>query len=106
MQSRNRECGPVERAGRLGIRDALGFADDLLVLVGAERVETVTTTRNRVSVQPRHLSEGEEIARLLGCDVPEDHHLTTPGYTLWTRQHHGLVVQVRAQLRRPAGAAR
>lgn len=94
------------RSPTLGIGDVLDLAADLLSTVGGPRVELFTATRNRICLQPRDLADGEAIARLLGCDRPLDHHLVTPGYTVWTGERDGVEVQVRAELRRPVGAAR
>jgi hypothetical protein len=97
--------GTVRRTDALGIREAISLVDSLLASVGAERIEVVTATRNRVCVQPRDLRDGEEIARRLGCDAPLDHHLVVPGYTLWTGSRDGLEVQIRSSLREPARRA-
>jgi hypothetical protein len=84
----------------MGISDGLRAASRILDLVGADRIELVTVTGNRVSLQPTHLKEGEEIARTLGLDVPLDHRMFVPGNTLWTGIVDGLEVQVRSVLRR------
>lgn len=84
----------------MGISDGLRSASLFLDLVGADRIELVTVTRNRVSLQPTHLKEGEEIARALGLDVPLDHRMFVPGNTVWTGERDGLEVQVRSVLRR------
>ncbi len=55
-----------------------------MALIGADRIELVTVTSNRVSLQPTHLKEGEQIARELGLDVPLDHRMFVPGNTMWT----------------------
>ena len=84
----------------MGIRDGLGAASRIVAVVGADRIELVTVTRNRVSLQPTHLKEGEQIARELGLDVPLDHRVFVPGNTLWTGERDGLEVQIRSVLRR------
>jgi hypothetical protein len=94
------------RAPVLGIGDVLDLTAELLGAVGGPRVELFTATRHRICLQPRDLSEGEAIARLLGCDRPLDHHLVTPGYTIWSGEREGVEIQVRSVLRRPAGAVR
>lgn len=78
----------------------------ILNQVGPDRVEPVTFTRDRVSLQPADLNEGEQIARVLGLDSPLDHRMFVPGHTLWTGVVEGLEVQVRSALRQPIGAAR
>ena len=90
--------------GVLGIRDVMGLVDDWLSAIGPERIDVVTATRNRVSLRPRNLTDGEQIARELGCVAPLDHRMVTPGYTVWTGTRGGIEVQVRAVLRLPAGA--
>ncbi|MBE1876166.1 hypothetical protein [Myceligenerans pegani] len=87
----------------LGIRDVVGLVDGWLSAIGPERIDVVTTTRSRVSLHPRDLSESEQIARELGCVSPLDHRTTVPGYTLWSGTRDGIEVQVRAALRRPVG---
>jgi hypothetical protein len=72
--------------------------------IGSDRIELVTLTRNRLSLQPADLAEGEQIAQVLGLDSPLDHRMFVPGHTLWCGQVHGLEVQVRSVLRVPAGA--
>ena len=84
----------------MGIRDGLGAASRIVAVVGADRIELVTVTRNRVSLQPTHLKEGEQIARELGLDVPLDHRVFVPGNTLWTGERDGVDVQIRSVLRR------
>lgn len=84
----------------MDIGDGLTATSRILALVGADRTELVTVTRNRVSLQPTHLKEGEQIARELGLDVPLDHRLFAPGNTLWTGESDGFEVQVRSALRR------
>ena len=84
----------------MDIGDGLTAASRIVALVGADRIELVTVTRNRVSLQPTHLKEGEQIARELGLDVPLDHRMFVPGNTLWTGERDGLEVQVRSVLRR------
>ncbi|MFI9485364.1 hypothetical protein ACIG47_03155 [Promicromonospora sp. NPDC052451] len=71
----------------------------ILELVGPEKVELVTFTRDRISLHPVNLEDGEGIARLLGCDLPLDHRMFVPGHTLWTGVIDGLEVQVRSALR-------
>lgn len=96
----------AKRPPTLGIGDVLDLTASLLRAVGGPRVELFTATRNRISLQPRDLADGEAIARLLGCDRPLDHHFVTPGYTVWTGERDGVEVQVRSVLRRPTGATR
>jgi hypothetical protein len=84
---------------------ALDVVVEILHEIGPDRVELVTFTRDRVSLQPADLTEGEQIARTLGLDSPLDR-MFVPGHTLWTGQVHGLEAQVRSQLRQPVGAAR
>lgn len=83
----------------MDVGDGLSAASRILALVGADRIELVTVTSNRVSLQPTHLKEGEQIARELGLDVPLDHRMFVPGNTLWTGERDGLEVQVRSVLR-------
>jgi len=78
----------------------------ILDAVGPDRVELVTFTRDRVSLQPADLAEGERIARTLGLDSPLDHRMFGPGHTLWTGSIDGVEVQVRSALRQVVGAAR
>ncbi|GAB4086329.1 hypothetical protein GCM10028784_29590 [Myceligenerans cantabricum] len=82
---------------------SLETAAQLVRIAGRDRVAMVTTARGWLCLQPHDLSDGERIARLLGCDAPLDHRLTVPGSTLWTGRREGLEVQVRSQLRDPAG---
>lgn len=84
----------------MGISDGLRAASRFLDLVGPDRIELVTVTRDRVSLQPTHLKEGEKIARELGLDIPVDYRMFVPGNTLWTGERDGLEVQVRSVLRR------
>lgn len=88
----------------MGVSDALRMASHLLDRIGAERVELVTVTGSRVSLQPADLGQGEQIARALGLDAPMDHRMVTPGYTLWSGDLDGLEVQVRAKLRQAVRA--
>ncbi|MBE1877465.1 hypothetical protein [Myceligenerans pegani] len=83
---------------------SLETAAELVRAAGRDRVAMVTTARGWLCVQPHDLSDGERIARLLGCDNPLDHRLLVPGYTLWSGRRDGLEVQVRSQLRDPARA--
>jgi hypothetical protein len=85
---------------------ALDTVGALIAKAGASRISVVTATRNRICLQPRDLLDGEPIAHLLACDLPLDHRLLTPGYTLWTGKHDGLEVQIRSALRAPNGAIR
>lgn len=86
--------------------DALDVVAAILNEVGTDRIDLVTFTRDRISLQPADLAEGEQIARTLGLDSPLDHRMFVPGHTLWTGQVDGLEVQVRSVLRRTMGAAR
>ncbi|MBL0886893.1 hypothetical protein [Myceligenerans indicum] len=79
----------------------MGTAIAMVAKVGGERLEVVTVTRNRVCLQPRELSDGEQIANELACNAPLDHRLTIPEYTMWTGHRGGLEVQVRSALRDP-----
>lgn len=83
----------------MGIDDGLMAAAQFLNLVGADRIELVTVTSNRVSLQPADLNQGEQIARALGPNNPMDHRMFVPGNTLWTGKRNGLEVQVRSVLR-------
>lgn len=85
-----------------GINDGLTAAARFLDLVGADRIELVTVTPNRVSLQPADLNQGEQIARLLGLTMPMDHRMLVPGNTLWTGDRDGFEVQVRSVLRQVA----
>jgi hypothetical protein len=82
-----------------GIDDGLIAAARFLDLVGADHIELVTVTPNRVSLQPADLNQGEQIARLLGLTMPIDHRMLVPGNTLWTGDRDGFEVQVRSVLR-------
>jgi hypothetical protein len=84
----------------MDIGDGLSTASRISALVGADRIELVTVARNRVSFQPTHLKEGEQIARELGLNVPLDYRMFAPGNTLWTGELDGFEVQVRSVLRR------
>jgi hypothetical protein len=84
----------------MDIGDGLSAALRILALVGADRVALVTVARDRVSFQPTHLKEGEQIARELGLVVPVDRRIFVPGNTLWTGELDGFEVQVRSVLRR------
>jgi hypothetical protein len=88
----------------MGMSEGLKAASRIVDRVGADRIELVTVTGNRVSLQPADLNQGKQIARMLGLDVPMDHRMVTPGYTLWSGDVDGMEVQVRAELRRPIGA--
>ncbi|MCF4122063.1 hypothetical protein L1785_13855 [Antribacter sp. KLBMP9083] len=81
-----------------------GVVVEAVSKIGLERIGSITLTPDRISLVPRHLTEGEEIAKALGCNSPLDHHILTPGFTDWTGQVSGLEVHVRATLRRPEGA--
>lgn len=78
---------------------AMRIVARVLRTVGAHQVEIVTLTRGRICLQPVDLSQGEQIARALGCDLPLGHRMFVPGHTLWTGQAEGLEVQVRSALR-------
>ncbi|MBL0886201.1 hypothetical protein [Myceligenerans indicum] len=84
----------------------LGVVMETLAAVGLERIGSVTLTPHRISLEPRDLAEGEQIARTLGCTLPMDHRMLTPGFTDWSGQVAGLEVHVRSVLRRPLGGAR
>jgi hypothetical protein len=83
----------------MGISDGLRAASRFLDIVGANHIELVTITANRVSLQPADLNEGEQIARTLGLTTPLDHRMFVPGNTLWTGERDNLEVQVRSVLR-------
>lgn len=85
-----------------GINDGLMAAARFLDFVGADRIELVTVTPNRVSLQPADLNQGEQIARALGLTMPMDHRMFVPGNTLWTGDLDGFEVQVRSVLRQVA----
>lgn len=89
----------------MGIDNGLQAASRIVDVVGRDRIELVTITRDRICLQPARLDDGESIAKALGCDVPLDHRMFVPGHTLWTGEHDGLEVQVRSVLRRPVGVA-
>lgn len=84
---------------------AMGVAADAIQTVGSDRIEIVTLTRGRISLQPVNLTDGEQIARALGCDFPLDHRMFVPGHTLWTGHVEGLEVQVRSVLRQQMAVA-
>lgn len=88
------------------VRSALNVAADLLDRVGADQITLVTFTATRICLQPANLSDGERLARALGCDRPQDHRMITPGYTLWSGVISGFEVAVRGRLRRPAEVLR
>lgn len=81
------------------INDGLIAAARFLDLVGADHIELVTVTPNRVSLQPADLYQGEQIARTLGLNTPMGHRMLVPGNTLWTGDRDGFEVQVRSVLR-------
>jgi hypothetical protein len=83
---------------------ALDAAKAALLEVGQDRIDLVTSTDGRVSIQPSRLDDGENIARALGLDSPMDHRMIDPGYTLWCGTRDGLEFQVRGALRPPLGA--
>jgi hypothetical protein len=87
------------------LHTAIRAASDLLRETGSHLIEVVTITRTRLGLQPRHLRDGQAIAQELGLDLPLDHQMFVPGHTVWTGDRYGLEVQVRAELRRPTGAA-
>ena len=84
----------------MDIGDGLSAASRILALAGADRIELVTVARDRVSLQPAHLKEGEQIARELSLNVPVDHRMFVPGNTLWTGEVDGVEAQVRSALHR------
>ncbi|MEU4386261.1 hypothetical protein [Promicromonospora sp. NPDC023805] len=79
---------------------AMGVAFQTVETVGPERIEIVTLTRGRICLQPVDLNEGEQIAHVLGCDLPLDHRMFVPGHTLWAAERDGLEIQIRSVLRR------
>lgn len=85
------------------ILHALEVAARAVGQVGSHRVELVTIARGWVCMQPAHLADGAAIAGELQLPLPLDHRMMTPGYTVWSGDREGLDVQVRAELRRPAG---
>lgn len=92
------------KQGSDSLERVFGVVVQTLAMIGEERIAAVQYTRDRISLEPKHLAEGEEIARTLGCTSPLDHRILTPGFTDWTGEVEGLEVHVRATLRRPAGA--
>ncbi|MFI8528285.1 hypothetical protein ACIGB8_27760 [Promicromonospora sukumoe] len=82
---------------------ALGVVARVLATVGEDRIETVTLNRGRISLHPHDLSEGEQIARTLGCTLPMDHRTLVPGTTDWSGDIEGHEVHIRAQLRSLTG---
>lgn len=78
---------------------ALRVVAAVLDMVGPERVELVTFTRDRINLHPVNLDDGEDLARALGCDLPLDHRMFVPGHTLWTGVRGGMEIQVRSALR-------
>ena len=82
---------------------ALGVVAHVLATVGEDRIETVTLNRGRISLHPHDLSEGEQIAKALGCTLPMDHRMLVPGTTDWSGDIEGHEVHVRAQLRSLTG---
>lgn len=78
---------------------AFDVAVAALSQAGAHRIESVTIARGWVCMQPADLSDGERIARELALDMPLDHRMTEPGYTVWSGDRDRLEVQVRAALR-------
>jgi hypothetical protein len=85
---------------------AVATAAEMIRRTGPERIELVTITRDRLSLQPTELADGRQIAQLLGLDLPLDHRMFEPGHTLWTGEVHDLEVQVRSVLRRPVESDR
>lgn len=83
-----------------------GVVIETLAQVGLDRIGSVTLTPHRISLEPRDLAEGEQIARTLGCALPMDHRILTPGFTDWSGEVAGLKVHVRSVLRRPLGTVR
>ena len=81
------------------LRTALRVVATVLDMVGPERVELVTFTRDRINLHPANLDDGENLARMLGCDLPLDHRMFVPGHTLWAGVLDGMEVQVRSALR-------
>jgi hypothetical protein len=82
----------------------LSVAAEALTTVGPEQIAQVTLTHGRICLQPADLSAGERIATMLGCDVPLDHRMISPGFTDWSGEREGLEIHVRGTLRRPVGA--
>ncbi len=78
---------------------ALGDALTAIRALGPNRIELVTVTKDRISLQPTDLEDGQQIAHALGCDLPLDHRMFVPGHTLWTGTRYGLEIQVRSVLR-------
>lgn len=89
----------------MGIDNGLQAASRIVDVVGRDRIELVTITRDRICLQPARLDDGESIAKALGCDVPFDHQMFVPGHTMWTGQRDGLEVQVRSVLRQAVRTA-
>lgn len=85
------------------IGHALALAARLLADIGMSRIELVTFTSDRLCLHPADLTEGEQIARAVGCDFPLDHRMFVPGHTLWTGIVDGLEVQIRSVLRQSVG---
>jgi predicted nucleic acid-binding protein len=81
------------------VTERLGDVIDLLRHVRADWIEVLTVTHERVTLQPWHLDDGENIARALGLDNAIDQRMLEPGYTLWTGTWRGIEVQVRGTLR-------
>jgi hypothetical protein len=86
------------------ILHAFAAAEEAITQIGEQRIELVTLTSGRVSIQPVNLHDGEDIARSLGLTLPIDHRMFIPGHTVWSGDLFGLEVQVRAALRQPIGA--
>ena len=82
---------------------ALDVAARALQQVGPHRVELVTVARGWLLMQPEHLPDGETLAQELRLPLSLDHRMITPSYTVWSGDREGLDLQVRAELRRPAG---
>lgn len=94
----------LRKQGSEPLARVLDMVVETLAMVDPERIAQVTLTRRHISLQPADLSDGERIAAMLGCDVPLDHRMITPGFTDWSGEVGGLEVHVRGTLRRPAGA--
>lgn len=79
---------------------AMDIAFETVETVGPERIEIVTLTRDRICLQPVDLNQGEQIAHVLGCELPLDHRMFVPGHTLCAGERDGLEIQIRSVLRR------
>ncbi|GAB4084025.1 hypothetical protein GCM10028784_06550 [Myceligenerans cantabricum] len=95
----------IRKQGPESLARTFGVVIETLAAVGLERIGSVTLTPHRISLEPRDLAEGEQIAQALGCNLPMDHRMLTPGFTDWSGEVARLEVHVRSALRRPLGAA-